>query len=71
MKIFLLWSLPLVFAATFLFAEAPPAQVAVTALKINTRASKITVKVFKSGMFSAFGDNHTITAPLASASINT
>lgn len=71
MKIFLLWSLPLVFAATFLFAEAPPAQVAVTALKINTSASKITVKVFKSGMFSAFGDNHTITAPLASASLNT
>src|SRR5207302_7348603 len=37
---------------------------------INIGASKITVRVEKSGMFSAFAHNHTIAAPLASGHLN-
>jgi polyisoprenoid-binding protein YceI len=37
---------------------------------IDVKRSTVTVLVFKSGLFSAFADNHTIRAPLASGSIS-
>ena len=37
---------------------------------IDVKRSTVTILVFKSGMFSAFADNHTIRAPLASGSIS-
>jgi hypothetical protein len=45
-----------------------------TSVKGETRAidltrSSLTVRVFKSGLFSAFGDNHEISAPIASGSV--
>jgi len=41
------------------------------AAEVDTAASKVTVKVEKSGLFSAFAHNHTIAAPLASANLDT
>ncbi len=40
-------------------------------VKINTSISKVTVHVYKAGIFSAFGDNHTIAAPISSATLDT
>jgi YceI-like domain len=37
---------------------------------INVGQSKLTVFVYKSGLFSAFADNHEIAAPIASGSIS-
>jgi hypothetical protein len=37
---------------------------------IDSAASKITVHVFKSGLFSTFADNHQIEAPIAEGSID-
>ena len=37
---------------------------------IDTTHSAITVRVFKTGVFSAFGHNHEISAPLAEGSVN-
>lgn len=37
---------------------------------IDTTHSAITVRVFKSGVFSAFGHNHEISAPLAEGSVD-
>ena len=37
---------------------------------INTERSTLTVLVFKSGLFSAFADNHVISAPIAAGSIS-
>jgi hypothetical protein len=36
---------------------------------IDLKRSSLTVHVFKSGLFSAFGDNHEISAPIASGSV--
>jgi len=36
---------------------------------IDPERSSLTVHVFKSGLFSAFGDNHEISAPIASGSV--
>jgi polyisoprenoid-binding protein YceI len=41
------------------------------AAEVDAAASKITVKVEKSGLFSAFAHNHTISAALASANLDT
>src|SRR5258708_26978688 len=40
------------------------------AADLDRAASKITVRVEKSGLFSAFAHNHTIAAPLASGSLD-
>src|SRR6185437_14068165 len=40
-------------------------------VKINTSISKVTVHVYKAGIFSAFGDNHTIAAPISLATLDT
>jgi YceI-like domain len=37
---------------------------------IDTARSKLTVHVYKSGLFSAFADNHIIQAPIASGSLS-
>lgn len=47
-----------------------PSGVGAAPQPIDARRSKVTVFVFKSGMFSAFADNHTIQAPLASGTIS-
>jgi len=54
------WSLLLLSAA---FAAAQM-------VNIDTSASKVTVRVSKSGLFSAFAHNHTISAPIASGHID-
>jgi polyisoprenoid-binding protein YceI len=51
-------------ASTFLPIEA-------TAGPIDVQHSKLTVFVYKSGMFSAFADNHVISAPIARGTITT
>ena len=66
MKIFIIW-LSLVLGTSFFLSSRASAQ----PLEINTSASKVTVHVYKAGLFSAFGDNHTIAAPLASATLDT
>jgi hypothetical protein len=38
--------------------------------QINTEQSKLTVLVYKSGLFSAFADDHVIDAPIASGTIS-
>lgn len=38
---------------------------------IDVRRSKLTVFVFKAGLFAAFADNHVISAPIASGTITT
>jgi len=38
---------------------------------IDVRNSKLTVFVYKTGLFSAFADNHVISAPIASGTIST
>jgi len=40
------------------------------AVEIDTAASTITVRVFKSGFFSVFAHDHTISAPLASGKLD-
>lgn len=41
------------------------------AVPLDASLSKITVHVYKSGLFSAFAHDHVITAPLASGSVDT
>jgi polyisoprenoid-binding protein YceI len=48
----------------------PPSGVGAAPQPIDVKRSTVTILVFKSGMFSAFADNHTIRAPLASGSIS-
>lgn len=48
-------------------AKAPGARQHV----IDTRKSVMTVRVYKAGMFSAFGHDHEIAAPIASGSVDT
>jgi polyisoprenoid-binding protein YceI len=38
--------------------------------QIDAAASKVTIHVYKSGFFSAFADNHVITAPTASGTLD-
>lgn len=57
-----------VFAA---FAATVVSAVTVDAGPVDVRHSKLTVFVYKSGMFSAFADNHVINAPIASGAIAT
>lgn len=66
MKVFIIW-LSFVLGTSFFLSSPSSAQ----PLKIDTSASKVTVHVYKAGLFSAFGDNHTIAAPLASATLDT
>jgi polyisoprenoid-binding protein YceI len=39
-------------------------------LAIDPERSSLTVHAFKSGLFSAFGDNHVVRAPIASGAVN-
>ena len=55
-------------AAVFLLAAAPP--VRADKRSIDTARSTLTVFVYKSGLFSAFADNHIIKAPIASGSLS-
>lgn len=66
MKIFIIWLSFVLGIALFLSSPA-----SAQPLEINTSASKVTVHVYKAGLLSAFGDNHTIAAPLATATLNT
>jgi polyisoprenoid-binding protein YceI len=54
--------LTLIAFASLIFAQSKP---------IDTKQSKVTVRVFKSGLFSAFAHDHTIEAPIAAGSIDT
>lgn len=57
------WAPPLVWLALAVFSISPlPAG----ASDLDTSASKVAVKVYKTGLFSAFAHDHTIAAPLAS-----
>jgi polyisoprenoid-binding protein YceI len=44
----------------------PPLSVSAERHAIDVDRSRVTVRVFKSGMFSVLGDDHVITAPIAS-----
>jgi polyisoprenoid-binding protein YceI len=46
------------------------AQTAKSASPIDTQRSTLTIKVFKSGVFSFAGDDHEIRAPISSGSVN-
>ena len=60
---------PTAFLAAALFAaSAPP--VRADKQSIDTTRSTMTVYVYKSGLFSAFADNHVITAAIASGSLS-
>jgi len=58
--------------AALLFAFSLPFAARVSAQRraIDTQRSTITVRVFKSGLFSAFADNHIIEAHLADGSVD-
>jgi len=58
---------PIRFALLLLALGLTPAHAA----DLDLAASKITVHVEKSGLFSAFAHNHTISAPLASGHLDT
>jgi YceI-like domain len=47
-----------------------PTALAAETHQIDTERSKLTVHVYKSGLFSAFADNHIIQAPIASGSLS-
>jgi hypothetical protein len=47
-----------------------PTALAAETHQIDTERSKLTVHVYKSGLFSAFADNHVIQAPIASGSLS-
>jgi polyisoprenoid-binding protein YceI len=49
---------------------APRASGAADARKIDSAHSRMTVRVFKSGLFSAFAHNHEIEAPIKSGAVN-
>ena len=56
-------------AATFAFVTAPrPCDAQAGALDV--KRSTVTVRVFKSGLFRAFADDHVIEAPLAEGSLD-
>jgi len=52
-------------------ATAALAAVTVNAAPIDVQRSKLTVFVYKAGLFSALADNHVINAPIASGTIAT
>ena len=54
-----------------IFGSAALLATQATAGPIDVRNSKLTVFVYKSGLFSAFADNHVINAPIASGTITT
>jgi polyisoprenoid-binding protein YceI len=56
MRSFALWAAAVVLPATLWAASTPG--------EIDTQKSVMTVRVFKSGMFSAFGHDHEISAPI-------
>ncbi|MBZ5567329.1 MAG: YceI family protein [Acidobacteriia bacterium] len=63
-----LWFLPVLLLTALGLAQLEPKN---AAARIDPQHSTLTVKVFKSGLFSAFGHNHEIRAPIISGSITT
>jgi polyisoprenoid-binding protein YceI len=63
-----LWRKPPLAIAVLLFLSATSLFAASRA--IDTERSSITVRVFKSGVFSAFADNHDISGTIASGSVD-
>jgi len=59
----LLWSL-------FLLAIAEPGTLYGQERSIDSAGSKLTIRAFKSGLFSGFADNHEIEAPIANGMID-
>jgi polyisoprenoid-binding protein YceI len=61
-----IWLFAAVLAAPLVLwsAGGPPAQ------EIDTEKSTMTVRVFKAGLFSAFGHDHEISAPVRQGSVN-
>jgi polyisoprenoid-binding protein YceI len=64
----ILWFLPVLWVTTLGMAQVNPKN---TAAQIDPQRSTMTVKVLKSGLFSAFGHNHEIRAPIISGSVTT
>ena len=56
--------------ATIACGLALPAAGSAEERLIDTERSTVTVRVFKSGLFRAFADNHIIQAPLAEGSLD-
>jgi YceI-like domain len=63
-------STPAVAALVFAFALPFAAPVSAERRALDTQRSTITVRVFKSGLFRAFADNHVIQAPLGDGSLD-
>jgi polyisoprenoid-binding protein YceI len=57
-------------AALVLFSAAATAMLAAQARPIDVEHSTLTILVYKSGLFSAFADDHVIRAPIASGSVS-
>jgi len=57
-------------AAGTLLLAAPPGHLHAETRPLDLERSTLTLFVFKSGLFSAFADNHTIRAPLAKGTIS-
>jgi polyisoprenoid-binding protein YceI len=64
------WIRPAVLGAAVVLLTAAP-RVRADTRSIDTARSTLTVFVYKSGLFSAFADNHIIKAPIASGSLST
>lgn len=61
------WAQPLAWLALLVFSVGlAPARAA----DLDTAASKVAVRVYKSGLFSAFAHDHTIAAPIASGHLD-
>ncbi len=56
--------------AVFVAAALMPARGRAETVPINTEQSTLSVFVYKSGLFSAFADNHIIKAPIAAGSLS-
>jgi hypothetical protein len=63
------WIRPAVLAAAIVLLAAAP-RVHADKRSIDTRRSTLTVFVYKSGLFSAFADNHIIKAPIAGGALS-
>ena len=63
------WIRPVALAAAVVLLAAAP-RVHADKRSIDTKRSTLTVFVYKSGLFSAFADNHVIKAPIAGGSLS-
>ena len=65
------WLVRVVLAMTLVVGVTIASAAQTAAKPIDVQRSKLTVYVYKSGMFSAFADNHVISAPIARGTIAT